>query len=261
MAKGFKHGAGGGAALNFKVVGNPKPTVPAENTIWVDTDVPITAWEFSSKTPTEPVEGMVWFQSGAASAAQFNALKKNNITVCPNGSSQYIDGAWASKEAHIALNGKWVSWELVLYDKGEFDDIAGTMTQVPVKQYAGASGNVPGIAGSCSIATNSESVTIISMGNESAIAHFSKKVDLTPYKTLVFNGGIVDNGGRGCQFGIWTDFGAVYTDGCVAYLNGAVPNGDHALDVSKLSGEHYIGWWLCGTSNSIKITVNKVHLR
>lgn len=51
MAKGYKHGAGGTNPLNFKVVGNPQPSNPKENTIWVDTDVPITGWEFSANEP------------------------------------------------------------------------------------------------------------------------------------------------------------------------------------------------------------------
>jgi hypothetical protein len=49
MAKGFKHGAGGANPLNFKVVGNPQPQNPKENTIWVDTDVDITTYHFSSE--------------------------------------------------------------------------------------------------------------------------------------------------------------------------------------------------------------------
>jgi hypothetical protein len=48
MAKGFKQGAGGVSPLNFKVVGNPQPTNPKENTIWVDTDVKITGYQFSA---------------------------------------------------------------------------------------------------------------------------------------------------------------------------------------------------------------------
>ena len=49
MAKGFKHGAGGGAPLNFKIVGNPKPSNPSKNTIWVDTDTKITGWHFGAE--------------------------------------------------------------------------------------------------------------------------------------------------------------------------------------------------------------------
>ena len=40
MAKGFKHGGGGGGSdLNFRVVGSPEqPSVPRENDIWVILD-------------------------------------------------------------------------------------------------------------------------------------------------------------------------------------------------------------------------------
>ena len=49
MAKGFKHGAGGSNVLNFKVVGNPQPTNPKENTIWINTDTKITGYQFSAE--------------------------------------------------------------------------------------------------------------------------------------------------------------------------------------------------------------------
>ena len=45
-------GFGGGSnPLNFKVVGNPQPSNPAENTIWVNTIVDITSWHFGAEEP------------------------------------------------------------------------------------------------------------------------------------------------------------------------------------------------------------------
>ena len=97
MAKGFKHGAGGGAALNFKVVGGTtEPASPKENTIWVNTDAEITSWIFSATEPENPSEGMVWISTGASSNIVFNALKKNSVMVYPFAASQYISGAWVS---------------------------------------------------------------------------------------------------------------------------------------------------------------------
>ena len=72
MAKGFKHGAGG-VPLNFKVVGNPQPQSPKENTLWVDTDVPISGWIFSSTEPGEEVTGSnIYTSSGASSNTAFD---------------------------------------------------------------------------------------------------------------------------------------------------------------------------------------------
>lgn len=113
MAKGFKHGAGGGAGLNFKVVGNPKPENPKDNTIWVNTDEKITGYDFSGRQPENPVEGSVWLYNGKSSVVEFNALKKNNIQVCPISAKQYIGGAYVKKEAKIYQDGAWK--ELALY--------------------------------------------------------------------------------------------------------------------------------------------------
>lgn len=42
---------GGGASLNFKVVGNPQPANPSKNTIWIDTDNAFPNWYFDADEP------------------------------------------------------------------------------------------------------------------------------------------------------------------------------------------------------------------
>lgn len=113
-------GGGGGAALNFKVVGNPQPNNPKENTNWVDTDVKITSWIFSATEPENPVEGMVWITTGISSNARFNALKKNGIQVYPISAKQYVSGAWVDVEAKTYQNGEWVDWLNIIFDNGVF---------------------------------------------------------------------------------------------------------------------------------------------
>lgn len=118
---------GGGAALNFRVVGNPQPENPSENTIWVDTDTEITGWVFSATEPESPHEGMVWIATGTSGPAEFNALKKNGITVCPLYAKQYVDGALVEKTAKICQNGAWADWIIYLYDTGkEFTENGGS---------------------------------------------------------------------------------------------------------------------------------------
>ena len=110
MAKGFKHGAGG-ASLNFKVVGGTAaPADPRENTVWVNTDVPINGWTFQSDQPLIPAEGMVWIATGISSACRFNALKKNGIILYPLAASQYVGGAWVSLAAQSYQGGAWNPW-------------------------------------------------------------------------------------------------------------------------------------------------------
>ena len=112
---------GGGTALNFKVVSNPQPTNPIENTIWIDTDTEITGWEFSAVQPETPSEGMAWILIGTYSPAEFNVLKKNSIRLHPLSAKQYINGTWAEKTTKSYQGGEWVDWipEGALYYYGD----------------------------------------------------------------------------------------------------------------------------------------------
>lgn len=115
----------GGSSLNFNVVGNPQPSNPKENVIWVDTDVDITGWVFSATQPEAMAEGMVWFTTGTASNAEFNALKKNGLMVYPVSARQYIGGAWVDKTAKIYKFGQWENFRVYLYDNGvEYTNVA-----------------------------------------------------------------------------------------------------------------------------------------
>lgn len=97
----------GGAVLNFEVVGNPQPTSPKANTIWINTDAEITSWVFSADEPAVPTDGMVWISIDNASTISFNALKKEILMVYPIMSHQYVDGAWVTKDAQIYQSGEW----------------------------------------------------------------------------------------------------------------------------------------------------------
>lgn len=111
MAKGFKHGAGGTDALNFKVVGGTtQPENPKENTVWVNTDTAISGWVFSPEEPAEPAEGLVWIGLGTASPAPFNALKKGGLYCFPASCRQYAGGAWVNAEAYVYTDGAWVQF-------------------------------------------------------------------------------------------------------------------------------------------------------
>lgn len=111
MGWGTGNIGGGSGGLNFKVVGGTsEPSSPKESTIWVNTDTKITSWIFSATEPETSAEGMVWISVGTSSAVAFTATKKNPIMVYPISAKQYIDGAFADKEAMTYQNGKWVDW-------------------------------------------------------------------------------------------------------------------------------------------------------
>lgn len=103
--------AGGGASLNFKVVGGTTaPGSPTENTIWVNTSTAIPSWAFSATEPGSPAAGMVWISTGTSSTVAFNALKKNAIQVYPARAKQYVGGKWVAVDAYIYKSGTWVQF-------------------------------------------------------------------------------------------------------------------------------------------------------
>lgn len=72
---------GGGAALNFKVVGGTgAPGNPKENTIWVNTDIPITHWSFSATRPDNLVKSYIVDDA----VAQFQSCLFAEVDLKPN---------------------------------------------------------------------------------------------------------------------------------------------------------------------------------
>lgn len=165
-------GGGGGGGLNFQVIGGTTaPNNPKENTIWVNTSTTITDWVFSATQPTG-ANGMVWITVGVSSPTEFNALKKNNITVYPMSAKQYADGAWVDKTAKSYQNGAWVEWApepFYIFKSGK-----GALVSL-VKYSSG------GI--SITIGTNTIEHKITG-ANQAAIMATQKAVDLKGFSTL-----------------------------------------------------------------------------
>lgn len=245
MAAGYK-ARGGVNPLNFKVVGSDvAPTNPKENTIWINTDQKVTFWVFSSKEPSNPVEGMVWFKVGSQSLSEFNALKKNTLMVYPGFAKQYLSGVWVNKDARCYQGGAWKPWwSYIFYDYGkEFLEFSGSIASLPKGFDA-----EDDAAASMAIQRNADNIKIYN-GTTSpylhcGIAYYNKKIDLTDFSTLTFKGQIVDDTEYNSHvgLGIWSSFGSYVDSNRVASITGK-QSGEMNLDISGLKGEHYIGFW------------------
>jgi hypothetical protein len=123
----FNSGGAGGGGLNFQVIGSLQPPVsPKENDIWINTDTPITGYDFNATQPADSMEGMVWIAVGTSSPVAFNALKRDSVMVYPLSAKQYIGGAWVSVEAKSYQDGAWVDWFTWFYRRGdEFTAVTG----------------------------------------------------------------------------------------------------------------------------------------
>lgn len=231
----FNMSGGGGAALNFKVMGGTaEPSNPAENTIWIDTDAKITGWLFSSHQPENPAEGMVWIATGSASNAEFNALKKNNITVYPLSAKQLINGAWVDKEAKSYQDGAWVDWLTYL-----FRETAGQV--VPFTSTKETNGSVT--IGTRSIVLNYSSET-----NGQVVLRTTNTVDLTKAKKLVFDAVCTKTQDNDFTLATFLVNSSVPTAGVRynSFAAYAVMQADnvrrqYAIDINGFTGQYYVG--------------------
>lgn len=104
---------GGGAALNYEVVGGlERPTPKAPVTLWIKTAVPVSGHIFSADRPGNTAEGTVWIETGNSSAAAFNALQSNAIFVYPLSAAQLISGSYAERDAEVCIEGVWQALSL-----------------------------------------------------------------------------------------------------------------------------------------------------
>ena len=244
---------GGGAGLNFKVIGNPQPETAKDNTIWVDTDVRITGWNFNATQPETAEEGMVWFLTGTSSTAPFNALKKNGITVYPLSAKQYVSGAWVDKTAKSYQNGAWVDWwNGELYDAGnEYETFTGGWTATA-------------LSSTTQVTKDITSMTIKTDYGDDAL-HCSDKMDLTDFSKLVVTGNSFRNNSSAqrkagnTKICIWSAIGSSLTNGRVAYADYPAEDydGEFELDVSSLTGEYYVGVF---AGRYYSVTVRKAKL-
>lgn len=229
-------------SLSFEVVGNPQPENPKANTIWVDTDVEITGWDFSAAEPANPAEGMVWFAVGTASSVAFNALKENSVMVYPLSAKQYSGGAWVSRTAKSRMDDQWVDWFVwngQLYQNGnEFTNETGGW-------YAANEGSLVSST-IASIARNEDNMVLtVNGGRKSAMLTSRKPIDLTDFDLVTFEGLIhpgtatTDKAAYGYLYA-YKDNGGTLTNAARADIKASKTAGTVTLNVSGLSGEHYI---------------------
>lgn len=241
--------------LNFTIVGSTTaPASPKENTLWINTDVAIGEYIISQATPTTRADGTalqagdVWIEHGGTSELEINALKKNGIYIRMLAVAQWSGSAWVRKEAQLYKNGSWSAFVWKLYDNG--DEVEVT-------------------TGGWSLVSNYNSEYTESRTNEyiylytSSVSNHKQgffctenTIDLTNFNTITAVHTYKQN-----SYGLFKPI-AVHTDrdapskndDFVAYTGFSYKydyegtKETFTLDVSALSGGHYVGFAL-GTSS------------
>lgn len=262
MAKGFKHGGGGGSELNFRVIGAAEqPVSPRENDIWVECEG-MTGWVFSVKQPEEAAEGLVWLSIGTESSVAFNALKKNKLTVYPVSASQYVGGAWVSRTAQSWQGGRWVSWWLpgTLFADGiDATDLTGGWVS---KAYIAGTGYT-GVTVDVSVSSDGVAAVLSAGKNRSTFVGTNKMVDVSGYDTLrmVFSEATRSTSAGAIKACLYSDAGyTIAAEAAVVPVSGDT-NLEPEIDVSQLDGKYYIGYlmWSWNTcALTAKMTMAKL---
>lgn len=251
---------GGGVSLNYKVVGGTsQPSNASENTIWVNTSTAITSHVFSATESEKPAEGMVWFNIGTSCTAPINVLKKNTLMVYPTAVQQYVSGAWVAKEAKTYQSGAWVDWIFYLYNSGNImEGITGGWTAEQRSWHPTAPDTS---APTIDYGTDSMVITHKPSYASGCIVYINNAINLTDYSTLKIEG-IFDVNRVTNFLGIWKDMSFGHTDGSsVAKLQLSDLTDIAELDISSLSGEHYIGFGFYNiASTPLTITINTMSL-
>ena len=256
----FNAAGGGGNPLNFNVVGNPQPTNPKPNTIWVNTDVKITGYYFSATKPENMQSGEVWFRTGTISPVDFNAVKKNGIQVYPLYAQQYINGQFQTVEAKSYQNGEWVDWIDYIYNRGQTK-----YTFASSAKKNSSSSSMTAIAPTITQHDDCVefSLTHATSGAKGRVGfvYITEPINLTDVKTLVFEGDFYQNyNATYPKIRVYSSIGTYMDDNVVAEMTNVVDKVDVVytksveLDVSGLSNDHYIGFTMLSESGSSSAT-------
>ncbi len=202
-----------------------------ENTIWVNTDVGITGWEFSVKAPADPIGGMVWIATGISSKVPFNALKKGCVRVYPYDCKQYISGAWIYKDAMSYIGDTWVGWGKWLIKDG----LTTHTIKTACKPYAAS------YSAMTSLSVSKGDGRIFLKGTFGDGMAYIAKVDLTNFDKLHIKGNFSQLSSTAQNnLVIWSSVSGSYTNSNVSKKTALTSTGA-TLDVSTRAGEYYVG--------------------
>lgn len=244
----------GGASACYRVVAVADiaqlPDAARDNDIAVVTECPLAGAVFASELPAgEPTEGTVFFQTGRQSATALDVQKNDTLMVYPYCCRQYDDGQWCVKNAYVRVGGQWTQMgQFFLEGADLYNGVTGGYAIIA--QLSGAYATAQITQDGILFAVTSS--IIRNMGSNLA-------VDVTGLRTVYFQYDVpaAGVGNRTVSFGLHPARSCVYTTGAqgwaVEFCRGndsAASDNIVALDVSGLSGVHYILMTLTASSGA-----------
>lgn len=255
-------GGGGSGGLYYTVVCQANEPAKKEGRIWVKSSVPMTSFEFTN--PWSGTGNGAVAISGNVGGA--NPLSTNNVIevfntkrsginhrekITPTACNQMQNGAWVLVDAYVCHSDTWVqfSWpRFYLYNRG---DSCNAIT-----------GGWRSDNGSSWLATGTYNINdngnIYLKGNKSGLwVHTINAVDITAFKTL--NAVISYAKGTRLALSVFTPATEWNMDGDVSRKEISA-SGTVALDISSLTGQHFIGLGAHSDSGLAEMKVSEVWL-
>ena len=217
-------GGGSGSVGGIKVVtGITEPSNPKENMIWVKSVNAGNKHVFSVDEPAEPFEGLIWF-----SASEDGIITQANV---------YANGAWNRVDTYMYLSGAWVhiaSSIVYLYNKGDTcDAVSGGWEAAAWYINSGAPGSVPRLTEGAS------SLAVARTNYRTGLVQARTAVNLDKIRKI--SAVISGNTDHNSNLTVATSGGAIGFPPNVK-ASKSLFNGTVELDVSALSGNHFVGF-------------------
>jgi len=239
----------GGGGTKLKIVSYASkaqlPETAGDGTVAVITTEAIGDAYVQPVAPASAETGSLFFSSVGSDA---DLLKIGSVTFQSTGAFIRTDTAWEAVDTYIFRNG---AWQFVpsgrLYDAGnEYETYTGGFTVRAAKVYSGASASavVPEVRrGETSLFASTSSND--SSVNGSGMIYTTNKIDLTPYKTLVFEGTFTSyypNYPRNFSAVAWSEPGTYIESNRLAYTTVEQKTSTTVtVDVESINGSAHIG--------------------
>ena len=237
------------------------PTRVKENTIALITTSNIGEIFYQIDKPVSANINDIWiFMNSSYRTLDFNM---NNTLISLGYFGAYIKTAddWISIESWKYQNKEWrFLWSGQLID-GATQNLYDDYTAWGTKGILAVSGS--GADKSAPVITFENEMVVADTdtksGDTSGIYYTTQKIDLTPYKTIVFEGNFKRGGTveRNFMLGVWTSIGTYYTSNLAAYKYMPSTTGTVIkLDISSINQSCHIG---LGLVNSLA-KISKAYL-
>lgn len=222
MGQCFLYGNGSAGTGLTIVSGLTEPVKPKENMLWVKSDKAGKKYVFASAAPEAPLEGLIWF-----SATGDGIITQVNV---------YADGAWNRVDAYMYLSGTWVhiaSSIVYLYNKGDTcDAVSGGWEAAQWYINSGTTGSVPRL-------TEGASSLAVRYTGKTGLLDTRASVNLDKIRKI--SAVISGNTNHNRNLTVATSGGAFGFPPNVK-ASKSLFNGTVELDVSALSGNHFVGF-------------------